>query len=263
MTISAAWRRPGRSHTHRPPAGGRIISGCAAVVLAAVLPLASGIAPAAAGTTVSTTVGTTVSTTVSTTVGTTAARQLYQAGYHFAAPRGPALTVHGAITVPRVSCNTGAFGLAPQILVRYYVGTGLKVASASLALTCDFGIPIYGNASLLVNNRTKVVPHPLRPGQTVAVTVTIRRSAATVQISYPGHSSATLRGAGGRPFDGQFSAAMARPPRYAPISFTGCRVDGRTLAAVRPGAWIAVDRHNHVIGRPSRLSHGTNFTITA
>lgn len=106
--------------------------------------------------------------------------------------------------MPKVSCNTGTFGLAPQVLVRYYVGAGLKVASASLALTCDFGIPIYGDASLLVNNRTKVIPHPLQPGQTVAVTVTIRRSGASVQISYPDHSSASLRGAGGRPFDGQF-----------------------------------------------------------
>jgi hypothetical protein len=243
MTISVSWRRPGRSH--RPPTGSRIVSGWAAVALAAALPLASGIAPAAA----------------STTAGAT--RQLYQAGYHFTAPRGSSLTIHGAITVPKVSCNTGTFGLAPQVLVRYYVGTGLKVASASLALTCDFGIPIYGDASLLVNNRTKVIPHPLQPGQTVAVTVTIRRSGASVQISYPDHSSASLRGAGGRPFDGQFSATMAKPPRYAPIRFTSCTVDGRTLAAVRPGAWVAVDRHNHVIGQPSKLSHGTNFTVTA
>jgi hypothetical protein len=211
-----------------------------ALTLAAGLALASGLAPAAAST----------------------SRALFIAGYHFTAPRGGTLTVHGTIKVPRSTCGLGAFVFAPEVEAKYYVGTGLKVASVTLGLGCAAGVPHGGDPVLLVDSRSRTVHHQLRAGQTVSVTITITRSGASAKLAFSRRSSVTVHGPGGRPRDGEFVVNVPKPPRYSPVRFTGCTVDGRKLSSVRPAAWEAVNRHHQVIGRTSRLSHGTAFTVT-
>jgi hypothetical protein len=183
------------------------------------------------------------------------------AGYH-ATTHGSSVTVRGKITVPRASCGRGAFAYAPEIVARYYVGHGLKLASVSLSLACDLGVPVYGDASLSVNGRTKVVSHPLRAGQTVAITIAITRSRTTVTIAYSARSSASLRGAGGRPYDAQYLVALVRPPSYRPVRFSACTVSRRDLSALHPGAWESVTKSGKVDGKVSRITKGTTFTVS-
>jgi hypothetical protein len=228
MTISAAWLRSSR----------RVITGCTALALATGLTLASGTGPASAST-----------------------RQVDEAGYHFSAPKGT-LTVHGSITVPKISCgSSGAHQLDPEVFIRYYAGSSLTVASVGLALSCDLGIPIYGYASLEVDNHTKTVPNKLRPGETVGVTITVESSGATAEISYSSTSSASLREAGGRPYDSGFALTLLNPPSFTPVKYAGCTVNHKTLGSFRPGMWVAVNSAGQVIAIPSGLSGGTTFTI--
>jgi hypothetical protein len=183
------------------------------------------------------------------------------AGYH-AATRGRSVTVRGKITVPRASCGRGAFAYAPEIVARYYVGHGLKLASVGLSLACDLGVPVYGDASLSINGRTKVVSHPLRAGQTVAITIAVTRSRTTVTIAYSARSSASLKGAGGRPYDAQYLVALVRPPSYRPVKFSACTINQRKLSALHPGAWESVTKSGRVDGRVSRITKGTAFTVS-
>jgi len=217
----------------------RLAQAGGALAVAAGLAVASGAAPAAAST-----------------------RTLFVAGYHFNAPRGSTLTVRGRITVPHSSCGLGTYVFAPEIEARYYVGTGLKVASVTLAMGCADGVSYGGDPELLVDSHNRTVHHQLQAGETVGVVITITRSGSSAKISFSRRSSVTVHGPGGRPKDGVFVNDVPRPPRYGPVKFAACLVNGRRLASLRPSAWTAVNRHHAVIGRTSRLSHGTAFTVS-
>lgn len=188
-------------------------------------------------------------------------RELYEAGYHFRAPRA-AMTLQSTIKIPRSTCGRNTFVYSPQVVIRYHIGTGVKVASVQLALGCAFGIMTNGDAVLQVNGHDKVIPHPLRPGQSVTVVVSVTRSRAITKIIYSKHSSASLSGHGGRARDGRYTVALPKPPRYGPVRFSGCRVNGRKLGSLRPGAWNAINKAGKITGRVSRLSHGTAFTVS-
>jgi hypothetical protein len=211
-----------------------------ALLAAAGLALAVGVAPAGAST-----------------------KQLYLAGYHFNAPKGSTLTVRADITVPNSSCASGDYVYSPQVVVRYYVGTGLKVASVLLGLGCAFGSAVPGAPVLAVDGHVKNVTHLLSVGETVGVVITIKRSRASATLVFSRHSSATETGPGGKSKDVQYSVALPKPPRYRPVRFADCTANGRRLSSFRPGSWEGINPHGKVLGKVSRISRGTSFSVSS
>jgi hypothetical protein len=188
-------------------------------------------------------------------------KELFLAGYHFTVSKDTtSLTVKGSITVPTISCGSGDYVFAPQVVAHYHVGNNLDTASAALGLGCISGLPAYGDPVLVVGSKTVNVPHQVTPGEAVAVTITITKSATSVKIAYS--TTATDSGAGGSPADAQYSVALPTPPTYSPVKFSGCTANGKDLSSYSPGAWEAVNKSGKVIGIPSSISNGTAFSVT-
>jgi hypothetical protein len=143
------------------------------------------------------------------------------------------------------------------------VGTGEHTASIALDLGCFGPLPVYGDAVLVVGSKNKNVQHPLKPGAVVTIVVTINHSAVSVEIVYSKKSSASLKGPGGRPATALLGAALPDPPPYSPIKFAQSTINGKALAAYKPGAYESVTRSGKVDGKPSAITaHGTAFTIS-
>jgi hypothetical protein len=197
----------------------------------------------------------------STSPVTAATKELFLAGYHFTAGKGTtSLTVKGSITVPTISCGSGDHVFTPEVVAHYYVGTSLDTASAQIALGCVSGIPGYGGTVLDVGNKTVNVPHQVSPSEKVAITITITKSSASVKIAYS--TTASDSNAGGTPYDAEYPVALPSPPTYSPVKFSGCTVNGKSLASYKPGAWEAVNDSGKVIGNPSKITNGTAFSVT-
>jgi hypothetical protein len=196
----------------------------------------------------------------STSPVTTATKELFLAGYHFTVAKGTtSLTVKGTITVPAISCGSGDYVLTPELVAHYYVGTSLDTASAQIALGCVSGIRGYGDPVLDVGNKTVNVPHPVSPGENVAITIAITKSSASVKIAYS--TTASDSSAGGRPYDAEYPVALPSPPTYSPVKFSGCTANGKSLASYKPGSWEAVNKAGKVIGIPSEITNGTAFNV--
>jgi hypothetical protein len=218
--------------------------GAAGLALAASVTLVSTGGPAAAGT------------------APQATKELDLAGYHFTVSKATtSLTLKGDIVVPSVSCGSGVYVFAPQVVAHYYVGSNLDTVSAALGLGCTDGIPAFGDPVLLVGSKTVNGTHQVTAGEKVAITITIGKSAASVRLVYS--STLSDSGQGGRPHDGQYSVALPTPPRYGPVKFSGCTVNGKSLASRGPGAWEGVNKSGKVTGVPSKISGGTGFTVTS
>jgi hypothetical protein len=197
----------------------------------------------------------------STSPVTSATKELFLAGYHVTVAKGTtSLTEKGTITVPTISCGSGDYVVTPEVVAHYYVGTSLDTASAQIALGCVSGIPVYGDTVLDVGNKTVNVPHAVSRGENVAVTITITKSSASVKIAYA--TTATDSSAGGTPYDAEYPVALPSPPTYSPVKFSGCTVNGKSLASVKPGSWEAVNKSGKVIGIPSAITDGTAFSVT-
>lgn len=197
----------------------------------------------------------------STSPVTTATKELFLAGYHFTVAKGTtSLTVKGTITVPTISCGSGDYVFTPEIVAHYYAGTSLDTASAQIALGCVSGIGGYGDPVLDVGNKTVNVPHEVSPGENVAITITITKSSASVEIVYA--TTASDSSTGGTPYDAEYPVALPSPPTYSPVKFSGCTANGKSLASYKPGSWEAVNKSGKVIGIPSKITSGTAFTVT-
>ena len=197
----------------------------------------------------------------STSPVTAATKELFLAGYHFTVAKGTAsLTVKGTITVPAISCGSGDFVFTPELVAHYFVGTSLDTASAQIGLGCVSGIVGYGDPVLDVGNKTVNVPHEVARGENVAVTITITKSSASVKIVYA--TTASDSSTGGTPNDVEYPVALPSPPTYSPVRFSGCTVNGKSLASYKPGAWEAVNKSGKVIGVPSGITGGTAFSVT-
>lgn len=192
----------------------------------------------------------------------TAVRELDLAGYHFTVGSS-SFAAQAHITAPRSSCGTGKTNAyAPGVVVHYHSGTSLETAEVTLAFGCAFGASIPGYATLEVGSKSKPVSHPLSPGQTVTITVTVKGSGVTAKIAYSKSDTASLAGGGGRPADAAFEVALPSPPRYSPIKFTHCTGNGKKLSSFHPGAWEGVNSSGKVTGKISPISNGTNFTVS-
>jgi len=197
----------------------------------------------------------------STSPVTTATKELFLAGYHFTVAKGTtSLTVKGTIAVPTISCGSGDYVFTPELVAHYYVGTSLDTASVQIGLRCVSGIGDYGDPVLDVGNKTVNVPHEVSPGEDVAITITITKSSASVEIAYA--TTAEDSSAGGTPEDAEYPVALPSPPTYSPVKFSGCTVNGKSLASYKPGSWEAVNKSGKVIGIPSKITSGTAFTVT-
>ena len=196
----------------------------------------------------------------STSPATGATKELFLAGYHFTVSKTTSLTVKGSIKVPTITCGNGDYVLAPQVVVHYHVGNNLDTASAQLGLGCTSGFPVYGDPVLLVGNKTVNIQHQVTPGETVAITITITKSTASVKIAYS--TTGTDSGTGGSPADAQYSVALPAPPAYSPVKFSGCTANGKDLSSYNPGAWQAVNKSGKALGTPSKITSGTVFSVT-
>jgi hypothetical protein len=197
----------------------------------------------------------------STSPVTTATKELFLAGYHFTVAKGTtSFTVKGTITVPTISCGSGDHVFTPEIVAHYYAGTSLDTASAQIALGCVSGSGGYGDPVLDVGNKTVNVPHEVSPGENVAITITITKSSASVEIVYA--TTASDSSTGGTPYDAEYPVALPSPPTYSPVKFSGCTANGKSLASYKPGSWEAVNKSGKVIGIPSKITSGTAFTVT-
>jgi hypothetical protein len=184
------------------------------------------------------------------------------AGYHLTVRKNVrSLTVQAEIKVPGSSCGSGAFTYSPEVAVQYVTGHATRDVSASLVLGCYAGLPVYGDAVLVAGSKTKDVPRQLKAGEVVTITLSVRSSGASVKVTYP-DASATLRAKGGRPAEVQFAVALPSPPRYSPVRFSGCKLNGRKLAHYKPAKWESVTSSGRVDGKVSALSHGTNFSVS-
>lgn len=208
----------------------------------------TGLAPAAAGTA---------------PAAGTATKEPGLAGYHFSVGKTvTSMTIQGKITVPSVQCGSAANAFSPGVSSQYLVGTGEHTALVQLDLSCFGGIPVYGDAVLVLGSQTKNVQHPLKPGAVVTVTIFLGHSSSSVKIAYSKTSGASLKGGGTRPAEGQFTVALPDPPRYSPVKFSQCTVNGKSLSSFKPGVWESVTRSGKVNGKTSALSHGTDFTVS-
>jgi hypothetical protein len=184
------------------------------------------------------------------------------AGYHVTAAKGvTSMTVRTVVTVPKSDCGSGVFSEA--VTTQYFVGTSEHTASVALDLGCFGPLPVYGDAVLVVGSKNKNVYHPLKPGAAVTIVVTINHSAVSVEIVYSKKSSVSLKGPGGRPATALLGAALPDPPPYSPIKFAQSTINGKALAAYKPGAYESVRGSGKVDGKPSAITvHGTAFTIS-
>jgi hypothetical protein len=196
--------------------------------------------------------------------GTAAVKELDLAGYHFTVGKSTtSLSAQAHITAPKSSCGSGGTNAyAPEVVVHYRAGTSVQTAEVTLACGCFSGSPIPGYASLEVGSHSKTVANPLSPGQTVTITVTAKHSGVTAKIAYSKSDTASLSGAGGSPSGAQFSVALPSPPRYSPIKFSQCTGNGKKLSSFHPGAWEGVNSSGKATGKISKLSDGTNFTVS-
>ena len=196
--------------------------------------------------------------------GVTAVKELDLAGYHFTVGKSPAsLSAQARVTAPKSFCGSGGNNAyAPEVVVHYHAGTSLRTAEVTLAFGCVSGTSVPGFASLEVGSQSKNVPNPINPGQTVTITVTAGHGGVSAKIAYSKSDKASLKGAGGKPADAQFSVALPSPPRYSPIKFTHCTANGKKLSSFHPGGWEGVNGSGKVTGKISRISNGTNFTVS-
>jgi hypothetical protein len=103
------------------------------------------------------------------------------------------------------------------------------------------------------------VPKEVSPGENVAITITITKSSASVKIVYA--TTASDSSAGGTPNDVEYPVGLPSPPTYSPVKFSGCTVNGKSLASYQPSAWEAVNKSGKVIGVPSSITGGTAFSV--
>jgi hypothetical protein len=185
------------------------------------------------------------------------------AGYHFAVSKSAtSLTAKGTITLPNLNCAAGSSNVfAPQIVVNYLVGTSEETAEVSLGLTCASGIAVYGQPSVEVGSKNETAPQRLGAGEQVTVTIAISASKSSATVT-AGKQTATLTNGGGRPAQAQYSVVLPDPPKYSPVKFSQCTVDGKDLSTVKPGGWEGVSKSGQVIGKISAISGGTSFTVS-
>jgi hypothetical protein len=176
---------------------------------------------------------------------------------------GNSLTTSAQVTVPRLSCGAGAPSfLFPEVSALVVSGDAETSVSAGLTLSCFGPSTVFEGAVLTIGSKTKSVQHQLKPGAVVTITITVKRSAATVKIAYSKTSSVSLTGKGGRPADAAFDVGVPNPVAYSPVKFSDCIINGKGLAAFKPQAWASVTKSGKVDGKVSALSAGKNFTVS-
>jgi hypothetical protein len=188
------------------------------------------------------------------------------AGYYFTVSKTTTtLIVRGRVKVPAATCGSGTHSFGLQIGAGFTRSGLHQDAIVLLELACRSGNQVSGTAQLVAGYDVVIPARTVSAGQVLQISASVRSwGGSFAKIVYPGGGSAAVWGPGGRPTGVDYALTLpgSQPPRYSPVTFSGCTVNHKTLAAFHPKIWESVTASGAIDGRVGSLTGGTAFAIT-
>lgn len=192
----------------------------------------------------------------------------YFAGYQAPVAAGSATSSAARFKIPALACTSADTAITPVagVVVNNYA----TYSSAFLFVGCRNGAAVYFPALVVNGNDVNYTTTPLSAGDAIKVRTTVTTTGTTVQVTDVTKAITKKRTGPGATASAAYvgdsgwydsAGTLLGVPIFGTLTFTGCFVDGTSLAGRNPAQYQRVNSSNIVqIATGALSTTGTTFT---